>query len=153
LGPYQNIHPQLVLHTDEGQRLIPDFFLERIDSDLSDICDLKRPTAELVRKQRHRTRFRDAVMEGVAQLDHYRNWFEDRANRESFKERHGFTSYRPRVVLIIGRRHSYYDDIERLQLESNLPTWVRLTTYDDVLIRVRQWQQLAFRRRPPNRSA
>lgn len=63
LGDYTNLHPQLILSEDDGGSLIPDFFLEKMDSGICDICDLKRPTAELVRYQRHRFRFRDAVME------------------------------------------------------------------------------------------
>jgi hypothetical protein len=72
LGPWKRAHSQLIIHGDDG-RLIPDFFLERLDSNFVDICDLKRSNAELIRSQRNRNRFRDAIMEGVAQLDVYRS--------------------------------------------------------------------------------
>ena len=139
LGPYARLHPQIVLAEDTGSRLIPDFFLEKLNSSFVDICDLKRPTAELVRYQRHRDRFRDAVMEAVAQLDYYRDWFEDPRHRKAFHSKYGLQSYRPTVVVIIGRRSSFYDEVERLRLESRLPAWVRLNTYDDVVERARQW--------------
>jgi len=84
LGDYIRIHPQLILREDDGRRLIPDFFLEKLNSDFSDICDLKRPTSELVRYQKNRFRFRDVVRQAVAQLEHYRDWFEDKANRDKF---------------------------------------------------------------------
>jgi hypothetical protein len=144
LGDYTNLHPQLVLHEDGG-RLIPDFFLERVDSDLCDICDLKRPTISLVNSQRHRKRFRDMVMEGIAQLRTYRDWFDDAAHRAEFKRQYGLTAFRPRVVLILGRRLSFYDDVERIRMESDLPNWVQLKTYDDVVTRARRWRALMLK--------
>lgn len=143
LGDYKALHPQLILHEDDGGKLIPDFFLEKINSDLCDICDLKRPTAELIRHQRHRVRFRDAIHEAVAQLDHYRDWFEDRTNREAFKRQYGLSPYRPKVVVVIGRQLNFYDDIQRIKLESELPAWVSLKTYDDIVAKARQWKYLA----------
>ena len=141
LGDYQAIHSQLVLTEDCGKRLIPDFFLEKYDS-FVDVLDLKRANVELVRAQRNRTRFRDAVQEAVAQLTHYRSWFEERVQRRSFTDRYGLNAFRPSVVVIIGRRHSFDSDIQRLQLESGLPDWVSLRTYDDVIEKARQWRGL-----------
>lgn len=142
LGPYQNIHSQIVIHQDSSRRLIPDFFLERLDTNYSDICDIKLPKKSLIRHQKNRIRFRDAVMEGIAQLDHYRNWFEDKKNRDAFHAKYGLKSYRPRAVLIIGRESSFEDNIQRITLESNLPNWIQLATYDDIIKRVKVWQQL-----------
>lgn len=143
LGQYSQIHPQLILHEDEGTQLIPDFFLERVNSDFCDICDLKRADAEIVRHQRNRNRFRDAVMEGVSQLTRYRDFFDEASNREAFRDRYGLEAFRPRVVLIIGRRSSFLDDMQRTRVESGIPSWVSLTTYDDVLSSARNWRQLA----------
>lgn len=143
LGPYTSLHPQVILTEDDGSRLIPDFFLEKINSDFCDICDLKRPTAQLIRYQRNRFRFRDAVMEAVAQLETYRDWFEDSHRRAQFYQRYGLKAYRPKVVVIIGRRNSYYQDVDRIRLESRLPQWVKLNTYDDVVDRARQWLRFA----------
>lgn len=142
LGDYKALHSQLVLHEDDEAKLIPDFFLEKLNSDFCDICDLKKANAELVRIQRHRVRFRDAVREAVAQLRYYRDWFEDRSHREAFKNRYGLRAYRPRVVVVIGRQLNLYDDIQRIQLESELPPWVLLKTYDDVVAKARYWLRL-----------
>jgi len=145
LGNYKAIHPQLILHEDTETGLVPDFFLEKMNSDFCDICDLKRPTAELVRIQKHRVRFRDSVMEAIAQLEHYRNWFDDKANRNAFYAKYGLRAFRPRIVAIIGRRQSYYDEVNRIKLESSLPGCVSLVTYDDVLDKAKQWKDLALR--------
>lgn len=143
LGDYTRIHAQLVLSEDDGGRMIPDFFLERFDSSLADICDLKRANVELVRAQRNRRRFRDAVAEAVAQLRTYADYFDDASNRNAFKNAHGFTAFRPRVVMIVGRRQSFDDDIDRVKLMSGIPNWVDLRTYDDVVAKARQWRHLA----------
>lgn len=142
LGDYVSLHPQLILHEEGGTRLIPDFFLEKLNSDFCDICDLKKPTADLVRLQRNRIRFRDALREGIAQLETYRDWFESERNRHQFQTRYGLRAYRPQVVIIIGRRSSYYDDVDRIKLDSQLPNWVTLRTYDDVVEKARHWRRL-----------
>jgi len=141
-GDYVRLHPQVILTKDDGGRLIPDFFLEKINSDFCDICDLKLPTTELVRRQKNRPRFRDAVMEAVAQLTYYRDWFEEGGRRKAFNLRYGLQAYRPRVVVVIGRRESFYDEIERISLETQLPSWVSLKTYDDVLDGAKRWREL-----------
>jgi hypothetical protein len=140
LGPYANVHPQLVLRREDGTRLIPDFFLERLDTDFCDVLDLKRSTAELVRRQMNRDRFRATVMDGLAQLEEYRDYFERPTHREAFRSAYSLDAYRPRVVIIIGRQRSFYDEVERIRLESGLPGWVRLKTYDDVLSGAQRWR-------------
>lgn len=81
-------------------------------------------------------------MEGVAQLTHYRNWFESRANRDLFRAQYGLRVYRPRVVLIIGRRQDYYSDLERIRTEAMLPEWMALRTYGDVIDSARAYKRL-----------
>lgn len=141
IGPYQRVHSQLVLHRQDEGHLIPDFFLEKIDSDFCDICDLKLPSSEIVRHQKNRTRFRDAIMEGVAQLRHYREWFDVKDNSASFSKKYSLNSYRPRAILVIGRKASFTSEIQRLHLESELPQWFQLLTYDEILSRAKYWQR------------
>jgi len=145
LGNYKAIHPQLILHEEPSNTLIPDFFLEKMNSDFCDIVDLKRPTAQLVRLQKGRIRFRDRVIEAIAQLEHYRNWFDDKTHRDAFYSRYGLKAFRPRIVAIIGRRQNYYDEVIRVKLESSLPGWVSLLTYDDVLDKAKQWRNFALK--------
>ena len=142
LGHYGRIHPQLILHQDDGGALIPDFFLERMDSDFCDICDLKKTSVNLVRQQSHRARFRDIVMEAIAQLTVYRDWFEDVEHRRTFRGKYGLEAFRPRVVLIIGRTQSYFGEVQRIRLEDALPSWVQLRTYDDIVVAARNWRRL-----------
>lgn len=141
IGPYQRVHSQLVLHREDDGSLIPDFFLEKIDSRFCDICDLKLPSSEIVRNQKNRIRFRDAIMEGIAQLSHYRDWFEVEENQSSFSEKYNLHSYRPRAILVIGRQASFASEVQKLHLESGLPNWFQLLTYDEILSRAKYWQR------------
>ena len=140
---YKSVHCQLVLTPEDGSNaLIPDFFLERLDTGMLDILDLKRANVALRRRVRNRNRFRDAVMDVVSQLEHFRNFFEDRGNRQLFKSTYGLEAYKPRVIAIMGRDADYYQDIERVRLEGLLPSHFELLTYDEVIRRVSNLRSL-----------
>ncbi len=142
---HRSVHCQLVLYPESEGTRIPDFFLERLDTGMCDILDLKRPNAALQRRVRNRLRFRDVVMDAVAQLEGYRNYFEDRRNREDFQRRYGLKAYRPRVIAIIGRASDNYEEIERVQASGLLPSHFEFLTYDDILSRVRHLSSLLRR--------
>ncbi len=141
-GKYIAMHPQVIIQEDAVGRLIPDFFLEKTNDHFCDICDLKLSTQALAKVKRNRPGFYASVYEAIAQLEFYRNWFEDKANRDAFLRRTGLRAYRPRVVVIIGRWLNYYEDIERIQREGLFPSHVELLTYDDVVDRARRYIQL-----------
>ncbi len=149
LGEYSTAYPQVVLSHPTGGNLVPDFFLERLTSEYCDICELKRPTSEFVRYQKNRIRFRDAIMEAAAQLREYREWFEVEDRRNVFLREHGLRVFRPQAVLVIGRRQSFRDEVDRIRLEADLPRWLVLKTYDDVLATARQWRRLSGIERKP----
>lgn len=144
LGLYQAIHPHMILHEDSSEKLIPDFFLEKMTGDYCDILDLKSADVELFRLQKYRFRFRDAIMEGVAQLERYRNWFEDRTNRQAFYDRYGLRAYRPRVTLIIGRKKGIWRELEEVRAMSLLPEHINLMTYSEVVENARRYKRLFF---------
>lgn len=100
---------------------------------VQDIIDLKRASARLVRNQPRRLRFGAFVEEAVAQLMHYRDWFDDPENRAQFRKRHGLSAYRPRVVAIIGRDSDFPSEEATRLLLDRLPNGAELKTYDDVL--------------------
>lgn len=138
LGPWKEAHPHLVLHHDSG-RLIPDFFVERMDSQFCDVIDLKRPDTKLSRGVR-RPAVTAAVMEAVAQLEEYRSWFESPTNRAAFQDDHGLGAFRPRVVVIIGRTAAFGDPVARGTFENQLPSWLEVRTYDEILDQAQRWR-------------
>jgi len=128
---YKEAHSHIVLNNDKGT-LIPDFLLEPIDqSKLCDILDLKLPKAKLFVLKKSRMRYSSAVTEACAQLREYNMFFDDEKNRERIKQEYGLSAYKPKMIVIIGRRGDV-DPLVCKRIESDLPQLI-LKTYDDVL--------------------
>lgn len=73
---YKRAHPHVVLTRDNGESLIPDFVLEPIgENSLSDLLELKLPSAPVFVLQKSRMRFSAAVLEACAQLREYSAFF------------------------------------------------------------------------------
>jgi hypothetical protein len=139
LGPYHQAVPHVILHEDDGQKLIPDFFLEIADRRGVDILELKLPASRIAVRQARRERFRSALHQAVAQLRTYRDWFRSAEHRRRFTSDTGMTSFRPRAIVVFGRSMDFQSHVDRQRLEVTLPEWVRLVTYDDLLLSAREW--------------
>lgn len=141
LGPYSRAVPHVVLHEDDGQKLIPDFFLEVADQRGADLLDLKLPSARIDLRQARRERLRAGIHEAVAQLRTYRDWFRSVAHRKQFLSKTGIKCFLPRAVIVFGRSMDFQSQIDRQRLEATLPEWARLVTYDELLGSARRWVQ------------
>ena len=96
---------------------------------------LKLPRAKLVVGQSNRRRLSAALMEACAQLREYRDYFEEQANRNAIDQIYGLRFYRPKMIVVIGKRSDYLAN-ELRKAESDVPQLI-ITTYDDVLDRAR----------------
>ncbi len=140
---YKNLYPQLILEHDDG-KLIPDFFLEYLDGGFLDILDLKRPSARIAKFPKNRQGLTAAVHESVNQLRTYRNWFDDRSNRQSFRKRYpGLDAYKPRIIVVMGRTSDFQSKVLRQMLKEDIPSFTQLWTYDDVLNRARRYLEFS----------
>lgn len=126
----REVHPHVVLEREEGS-LIPDFVLTDREAQRAAIVELKLPTT-IVRRQRNRDRFAEAVMEARAQLLRYRDWFESAENRQRLVPQFGMEVFRPRLAVVIGRSADFVDAIDRQRLASDNPD-IEVVTYDDML--------------------
>jgi thioredoxin len=134
---YSRVHSQIVLEKTQTQSLIPDFVLEPYNSNsLCDILELKRPDAKLFIDQKNRSRFSAAVFEAVAQLKEYHDYFEHEENRALVEKKYGLKFFRPKLVLIIGRRGDL-TPIAFKKAQSIFPT-ISIETYDDLLNRMKR---------------
>jgi hypothetical protein len=141
---YRYIHPQMILSRDTGPEFRPDFILEPMASSFCDILDIKLPYEALVVRLRQftRVRFRAAINEYVAQLTEYKRYFEDRMNREAFYRKYNLHCYRPKCILVVGRRHHFRSDLERQEMKDVLPAGLEIWTYDDILARAKSYREL-----------
>ena len=127
----------MVLQRDGRGPLIPDFVLEPLNqSKFCDVLELKLPTADIFVLKEDRERFSASVFEACAQLRVYKEYFDDPENRRKFKARYKLSAYRPQMMVIIGRRGKVNPFLAR-NMETELPTGLRLRTYDDVIDRAK----------------
>lgn len=122
--------PGILLESPEGFGLKPDFFLQRRDSPLWDIAELKLPSEQLVRGRPARRGLAAAVGRALDQLRRYREYFLDSNLKDEFRNQYGLEVYYPRLTVIIGRDDAFGDYHERQRLT---PPEARLLTYDDLL--------------------
>jgi len=128
---HRDVFPHVFLTREANGPLIPDFLLVDPEAQRATIVDLKLPRAKLVRRQKNRDRFSTAVREAQAQLLEYRDWFEERGNRERLKERLGIEIYRPHLGVVIGSSLEFRDALDRQKLMATIPD-VEIVTYDDI---------------------
>lgn len=132
---YKRAYPHITLMRDEGP-LIPDFLLEPVEQNaLCDILDLKLPTVNIFVLKKSRMRFSAAVLEACAQLREYNNYFDDKQNRDLIFREYGLMAYRPKMIVIVGRRGNV-DPVIIRKAESDVPHLI-VRTYDDILSRAK----------------
>jgi cold shock CspA family protein len=135
---YKQAHPHVILEAGSvSGPLVPDFMLEPLDcGGFADLLELKLPSAQVFVLKKNRLRFSAAVVEAVAQAREYGAFFDEEANRKTVQDRLGFTAYRPRLFVIIGRK-SAANPLEARRADVDLPGRLSLRTYDDILARMR----------------
>lgn len=143
---FSKAHPQPILYKDHGGRLIPDFFLEKIDCGWDAIVDLKKPYDTMVVRKNNRVYFKQWVQEAIAQLQYYREWFDSHRNRKSFEESLQISKhvFRPKMVVVAGRSSHFLDDVERIRLLTNQDKDIELWTYDDLVNRAKRYNQFLY---------
>lgn len=130
---YKAIYPHIALERDEGKGdLIPDFLLQPITSSFVDILDLKLPTEKLVVGIENRKRLSQPVHDAVAQVREYRDYFENSTYRELLNQKYGITSYRPKAIIVIGRKPTEVTEEKMRQIASDIPDHLSIVTYDDL---------------------
>ena len=138
---YKKAHSKIVLERFTDETLIPDFVLEPFEKDaLSDLLELKIPTANIFVLKKNRIRFSAAVFDACAQLREYHLYFDEEKNRSRIKEKYKLSFLKPKMFLIIGRKGKV-NPIEARHAEQDVPNLV-LKTYDDVLNRMKNKLQL-----------
>jgi hypothetical protein len=130
---FRDVYPHVYLTREEEGPLVPDFILVNPEVHRATVIDLKLPSAKVVTRRPNRDRFTATVDEARAQLLEYRDWFEDKHNRQKLKDRFGMEVYRPRIGVVIGANREFRDALQRQKLASRYPD-LEIVTYDDVLL-------------------
>ncbi len=111
--------------------LIPDFFIETSNG-FSDIIDFKLPqTRNIVTGIANREHFSSKMSEYISQLENYRDYFDETDNRDWVLRKYNIKVFKPRITLIIGRRHDF-TNFEWKKLESRFSN-LQIINYDDII--------------------
>ena len=128
----REVYSQVYLTRDEEGPLVPDFILTNPEVQQATILELKPPKPKLIRHQKNRKRFAECVMEARSQLLEYRDWFEEKENREKLMGRVKMEIFRPRLATVIGRSADFRCAIDRQKLSARTSD-IEVVTYDDIV--------------------
>lgn len=95
----------------EEKDINPDLMLRRSDG-YYDICDLKLPLLDrnVTTGERERRRFVSSILEGVAQLSHYKEYFEQPENAAFAFKQYGIKVLDPKLILVVGNAENVRPD-------------------------------------------
>lgn len=124
-------HPRLI--DTDGRLQIPDFILRPIVSVQRDsnweVRDLKLPQAPILVRESGRPRFSAAIMDAIAQLRDYHDYFSSGRNTENVEALLGHRLRFPRLAVLVGRMPRNVAALELNQSKED----VRIITYDEIL--------------------
>ncbi|HOC92037.1 MAG TPA: DUF4263 domain-containing protein [bacterium] len=132
IGGYKEFAREIVLSTPQNEQMYRvDFCRKRYGTLYWDIVELKRPGIQaLVKKGKH-WHFSDAVQKGIDQSYDYRNLMHDKTNMELTENKTGIRIYRPKILLIAGRKDNDIGEDELIDLIDKYNHFEFLT-YDDL---------------------
>lgn len=129
---YREVYPQVYLSRHEQGPLVPDYILTNPEIQQATVVELKLPKPKLIRRQLNRERFADAIMQARSQLLEYRDWFEEKVNRESLAAKVKMEIFRPRLAVVVGRSADFECGINRQKLAARTDD-IEVCTYDDMV--------------------
>ena len=133
-----NVLPHVRL-MEQTKVLIPDFILKPVVAAQKDseweVLDLKRPSAKLLVGKATRARLSQEVMNAVAQLRDYADYFRNPQNARTISTKLGHKLRFPKLAVLVGRMDDL--DPEAFTLAQDRERDVRIVTYDEILERQR----------------
>jgi hypothetical protein len=99
---YAKIYPHIILKRENEPDLVPDFLLKRVTDGYCDILDIKLPDKKILVGSDQRRRFSSEVESAIAQVNEYREFFNDPRNREKVEKLHGVKIYKPNMLVLVG---------------------------------------------------
>jgi len=129
---YKSVIAQPILEHLNGN-MKPDFLLCPHHGFYGDILELKLPKEKIISGRNNRIKFSSKVEDAIAQVRHYREFFQESSNREKFLKKYGITAYKPKVSIFIGKTPSLvtYEKILDLK-EFKERDRIDIITYDEV---------------------
>ena len=118
--------------SEERDNIRPDFFVVQPNG-YGDIVEFKLPhlSGRSIVGRANRETFSAKINSYISQTRVYRVYFEDPNNRKWFASRYGYNVYRPKRILVIGRRWDFSTE-EWLEIAAD-HQGLTIMTYDDLI--------------------
>ena len=132
VGGYAEIEREVVLYKCSGEPIYRVDFCRRKYGDIFwDFIELKHPKAPFVIKRGKHWKFSADIESGIHQAQDYRDFLETDLHRIELEKRTGIRAFRPKILLVGGRRNKDIDPIEMKKLVSRYNN-IDIHCYDDI---------------------
>lgn len=139
-GKYKKIYPRIRLKREGKQDLIPDFFLEQSADSYCNILDIKLPDKKLLVGPADRPRFSYHVESAIAQVDDYKEYFDDPRSRERVRAEYGIQVYKPNVIVLIGKSADFAPE-DRIKVSRRRLSF-EVVTFEDIISQMEELLQI-----------
>jgi len=137
---YKKVVSQPTLEHDGEKDMKPDFLLCPHNTDLCDIMELKLPTHRLVSGKNNRIKLSSVVENAIAQVRHYRDYFDSKENKERFLKKYGLTAYKPKVSILIGKTPEFIPEEKMVDLKTHaLRDNIEIITFDNFFEKMKRF--------------
>lgn len=140
---YEEASPHVELPRKEDGPLVPDFIGRKVNK-LYDIIEIKTPDEKLLKLTKNREGLYAGMNEYLAQVDVYREYFDEADNRERVKTSCGLDiQKRPDILMIVGRDAAVdHKKLHAVIRRHGAP--LHLLTYDMLLSQMRMQYARTF---------
>lgn len=131
IGGYYQIAREVVIYAGDKPIYRVDFFRRQYGDKYWDIVELKSPMKPFVIKKGGHWKFSAEIEAGIHQATDYKDSLENEMNRFLLEERTGIRAYRPKILLVGGRKSDIIDPFELRRLGSRFGA-TDIKAYDDL---------------------
>jgi len=132
IGGYKEIMREVVLYKTNQESLYRvDFCRRPVGEIFWDVIELKSPKYPFMVKNGIHWKFSSQVEKGIQQAQDYKDFFEQEINRLEVEKRIGIKLFRPKILIIAGRKDHSIDPLEIRRLVSRYHG-VDIRSYDDI---------------------
>jgi len=131
IGGYKSLAREVALCKNGEEIYRVDFVRCRFGDDHWDFIELKSPQAPFIVKKGSHLKVSSVVQLGVEQARNYSDFMEESLNRYELEKREGIKVFRPKLLLVGGRKDNTIKKEDIIRLVSRYNN-IDIQTYDDI---------------------
>lgn len=132
IGGYKQIAREVVLYKPSGEAIFRvDFCRCKFGDGYWDFVELKSPKVPFIVKRGKHWKFSSDIQSGIEQAKYYSDFLEESANRCELERKTRIKVFRPKLLLIGGRKNTIIDEEDLIRLISHY-NQIEIQSYDDI---------------------